>query len=146
MFKLFQKTDKIRCGVVGTGSLGQHHARIYANMPGVDFAGIYEASPARAREISEKNNCRAFASLDELAAVLCVSDRSCGVRHDIHGVVALLNFGYVAQSVDGTPHCPFRQVFSRERALSQAHHLFITSEDGVSFVWIDPHDHKPHGV
>ncbi len=67
MFKLFKKDEKIRCGVVGTGSLGQHHARIYAGMKGVEFVGIYEANPERAKEISEKNNCRAFASLEELA-------------------------------------------------------------------------------
>jgi len=87
MFKLFKKTDKIRCGVVGTGSLGQHHARIYANMPDVAFAGIYESNPDRAREISEKNHCRAFATLDELAAACDAI--SIVVPTDKHAQVAL---------------------------------------------------------
>ncbi len=38
---------KIKCGVVGVGSLGQHHARIYASLPGADLAGILESSAAR---------------------------------------------------------------------------------------------------
>src|SRR5690606_28995113 len=28
---------KIKCGVAGVGSLGQHHARIYASLPNVEF-------------------------------------------------------------------------------------------------------------
>src|SRR5580698_1788993 len=59
---------KLRCGVAGVGSLGQHHARIYASMPGAELAGIYDASDARATEISTKLGCRKFASIDELGA------------------------------------------------------------------------------
>ncbi len=57
---------KIRCGVVGVGSLGQHHARIYASLPGVEFVGIFEANDARAAEICAKFNCRRFATLEAL--------------------------------------------------------------------------------
>ena len=28
--------DKVRVGVVGVGALGQHHARVYASLPGHD--------------------------------------------------------------------------------------------------------------
>lgn len=57
----------IRCGVVGTGSLGQHHARIYASLPGAILAGILEADDARAAEICARHGCRRFADLDDLA-------------------------------------------------------------------------------
>ncbi len=60
--------SKIKCGVVGVGSLGQHHARIYASLPGAELAGIYETSDARAAEICGKFNCRRFTTLDELGA------------------------------------------------------------------------------
>ena len=59
-------SSKIRCGVAGVGSLGQHHARIYAALPGAELAGIFEPSDARAKEICEKFHCRRFASLEEL--------------------------------------------------------------------------------
>src|SRR5450432_4041117 len=58
--------SKIKCGVVGVGSLGQHHARIYASLPNAELAGIFETSDARAAEICAKYNCRRFATLAEL--------------------------------------------------------------------------------
>ncbi|HWA26207.1 MAG TPA: Gfo/Idh/MocA family oxidoreductase [Lacunisphaera sp.] len=60
--------SKIKCGVVGVGSLGQHHARIYAALPGAELAGIFETSDARAAEICGKFNCRRFTTLAELGA------------------------------------------------------------------------------
>ena len=58
--------NKISCGVAGVGSLGQHHARIYASLPGAELAGIYETNDARAKEICARHNCRRFATLAEL--------------------------------------------------------------------------------
>jgi len=55
---------RIRCGVAGTGSLGQHHARIYSTLPGAELAGIFEPNDARAAEICAKHNCHRFATLD----------------------------------------------------------------------------------
>jgi predicted dehydrogenase len=57
---------KIRCGVAGVGSLGQHHARIYSTLPGAELVGIYEQNDARAAEICAKFNCRRFATIEEL--------------------------------------------------------------------------------
>lgn len=57
---------KIRCGVAGVGSLGQHHVRIYATLPGAELAGIFEPNNARAAEICVKFNCRRFATIEEL--------------------------------------------------------------------------------
>jgi predicted dehydrogenase len=56
----------VRCGVVGVGSLGQHHARLYAALPGAELAGVFDIDRRRAAEIAEKYGCRAFDSLDEL--------------------------------------------------------------------------------
>ncbi|HKH32961.1 MAG TPA: Gfo/Idh/MocA family oxidoreductase [Beijerinckiaceae bacterium] len=56
----------VRCGVVGVGSLGQHHARLYAALPGAELAGVYDIDRKRAAEIAGKHGCRAFDSLDEL--------------------------------------------------------------------------------
>ena len=78
---------KIRCGVAGVGSLGQHHARIYASLPGATLAGIYETDKARAKEISEKFGCPRFATLDELGAACDAV--SVVVPTDRHAEVAL---------------------------------------------------------
>jgi predicted dehydrogenase len=79
--------SKIKCGVAGVGSLGQHHARIYATLPGAEFAGIFEANDVRAAEICAKYNCRRFATLEELGDACDAV--SVVVPTDKHAVVAL---------------------------------------------------------
>lgn len=59
---------KVRCGVVGVGSLGQHHARIYAALEDVEFVGIVEANVDRAREISARHGCKVFSDVESLGA------------------------------------------------------------------------------
>jgi predicted dehydrogenase len=62
----------LRAGVVGVGALGQHHARVYAELPGVRFVGAYDRLPARAAEVASRHGGRAFADLDSLLAELDV--------------------------------------------------------------------------
>ena len=42
----------LRAGVIGVGHLGQHHARVYAEMDGVDLVGVVDTDPSRAREVA----------------------------------------------------------------------------------------------
>ena len=56
----------IRVGVVGVGKFGQHHARVYRELPGAELVGVYDAHAGRAAEIAAAHRCRAFASLEEL--------------------------------------------------------------------------------
>jgi predicted dehydrogenase len=61
----------VRVAVLGTGSLGKEHARIYAEMAGagrVDFAGVYDANSEVARKIGEKLKTRIFSTVAEAAA------------------------------------------------------------------------------
>ena len=80
-------SPKIRCGVAGVGSLGQHHARIYATLPGAGLAGIFETSDARAAEICAKFSCRRFTTLAELGEACDAV--SVAVPTDRHAMVAL---------------------------------------------------------
>lgn len=80
-------SEKIRCGVVGVGSLGQHHARIYASLPNTELVGIVEASDARAAEICARHNCQRFATAEELGAACDAV--SVVVPTDRHAQVAL---------------------------------------------------------
>ncbi|HCR29178.1 MAG TPA: oxidoreductase [Opitutae bacterium] len=58
---------KLKCGVAGVGYLGQHHARLYKEIDGVDLVGIFETNEERAKEVSESYDCPVFSSLTELA-------------------------------------------------------------------------------
>jgi predicted dehydrogenase len=73
---------KVKVGVVGVGSLGQHHARIYSQLEGAELVGLYDVSAGRAQEIAAKHGTRAFASLDELAGA--VEAASLVVPTDLH--------------------------------------------------------------
>jgi predicted dehydrogenase len=55
--------SEIRTAVVGVGSLGQHHARNYAQMArdGLGtFVGVCDANSEQGRVIAEENGCAAF--------------------------------------------------------------------------------------
>jgi len=78
---------KIKCGVAGVGSLGQHHARIYASLPGAELAGIYDRDTKRAAEIAGKHGCKVFDSLEALGAACDAV--SVVVPTDLHAKIAL---------------------------------------------------------
>ena len=65
------KADAVRVGVIGTGTLGFHHARLLRRMPGVAFAGIYDKNPARAIEVAAQLETVAHPTL---AALLDAAD------------------------------------------------------------------------
>ncbi len=61
--------SKLRTAVIGVGSLGQHHARNYAEIAQqgeTEFIGVCDQSEAQAKTIAEKNNCQYFNDWHEL--------------------------------------------------------------------------------
>src|SRR5664279_33488 len=63
--------SKVNVAVLGTGSLGQHHVRIYAELAAagqVELAGIFDTQAETARKIAAKHNVRIFNSVAEAAA------------------------------------------------------------------------------
>ena len=63
--------SQLKVAVLGTGSLGKEHARIYADLASagrVNFVGVYDVSQDAARKIAEKYKVRVFASVDEAAS------------------------------------------------------------------------------
>ena len=43
---------QIRTGVIGVGNMGQHHARIYASLPGSTLIGVADTNATRAEAIA----------------------------------------------------------------------------------------------
>ncbi|HTY87108.1 MAG TPA: Gfo/Idh/MocA family oxidoreductase [Candidatus Acidoferrum sp.] len=63
--------SKVKVAVLGAGSLGQHHVRIYSEIAAagqVEFAGICDTNAETARKIAAKYNARVFSSAAEAAA------------------------------------------------------------------------------
>lgn len=63
------KNQRPKTAVIGVGSLGQHHARNYAELAkeGIgEFVGVCDVSEENARNIAEKNGCDYFTDWHEL--------------------------------------------------------------------------------
>jgi len=64
------KKDVVRAGVVGTGSIGRNHARIFAELPECAFTAIYDTNPEAAREMASRHGAHACNSLEEFAELV----------------------------------------------------------------------------
>jgi len=90
--------DNVRIGVVGVGSLGKSHARIYSELESVELVGVYDLDASRADAVAAAHDTHAFDSLDALASeidaasVVVPTDRHLEVfellaAHDLHMLV-----------------------------------------------------------
>lgn len=62
----------IRVGVVGTGSFGRNHARVYRDLqaepePRVELVGVVDSDQGRANAVAREFGTRSFRSIEELA-------------------------------------------------------------------------------
>ena len=42
----------LRCGVIGVGRMGRHHARVYAQLPDTELVGVVDANSDRAGDVA----------------------------------------------------------------------------------------------
>lgn len=64
-------TQTIKVAVLGTGSLGKEHARIYAELAAagqVTFAGVFDANAEAARKVAERHGVPVFGSAAQAVA------------------------------------------------------------------------------
>lgn len=61
-------TNTLKVGVIGVGSLGQWHARIYSELPSAQLVGVFDTNPARAAEIAARYGTRPYPTMEALAA------------------------------------------------------------------------------
>jgi predicted dehydrogenase len=91
-------SGKLRVGVIGVGSLGQHHVRIYSQMPDAELVGICDANQARAGEIATRYQTRLLEKLDDFfgrvdavsLAVPTIDHAAMGVRLLEEGIDVLV--------------------------------------------------------
>ncbi|MDM8527504.1 Gfo/Idh/MocA family oxidoreductase [Anaerolineales bacterium HSG24] len=56
----------LKYAVIGVGSMGNNHARILSDMPGIDLVAVVDTDGQRARQIARRYNTRAYTSTDAL--------------------------------------------------------------------------------
>jgi predicted dehydrogenase len=74
-------TDFIRAGIVGVGSIGKNHARIYSELPGVKFAAILDTNREVADAISREHGVPVATTLDEFASMVDAATVSTPTSH-----------------------------------------------------------------
>jgi predicted dehydrogenase len=118
VFKSKTQNSTVRVGVAGVGSLGQHHARVYASLAGVELVGIFETNDTRANEICAKHGCQRFATLEALGAACDAV--SVVVPTDKHADVALPLLANGAHLLIEKPLCASLEEAERVLAAAQA--------------------------
>ncbi|MBI5204183.1 MAG: Gfo/Idh/MocA family oxidoreductase [Nitrospirae bacterium] len=67
----------IKVGVIGTGYLGRHHARIYSEIEGAELAALIDTDLEKAKKLADEYNCKAYSDyrdiIDRLDAVSIVT-------------------------------------------------------------------------
>ena len=56
----------VKLAVIGVGHLGKQHARLYAELPGVELVGVVDILKTRAEEIAANYKTTAFTDYHEL--------------------------------------------------------------------------------
>ena len=65
--------DRLAAGVIGVGSMGQHHARVYTELPDVDLVGVSDVDREAAESVAAEYGTRTIAQDDLLASADIVS-------------------------------------------------------------------------
>jgi predicted dehydrogenase len=82
-----------RVAVVGVGKFGQHHARVYRELPEAELVGVFDTNQARAAEVAAAHGCRAFASLEEVIENAQAASVAVPTEHHAALATRLLNAG-----------------------------------------------------
>ena len=65
--------DRIAVGVIGVGTMGHHHARVYNELTEAELVGVVDADPVRAREIAAEHDTTAMTRAELFERVDAVS-------------------------------------------------------------------------
>lgn len=79
----------IRAGVIGVGTMGRHHARVYADLPQVELAAVADVSSERTADVARRYKVRTYADYREMLAQEALNVVSVAVPTLLHREVAL---------------------------------------------------------
>ena len=65
--------NPLRIGIVGVGSIGRNHARIYSQLPDAQFSAIFDTNRATANEVAKQYRAQAASSLEEFTDLVDVA-------------------------------------------------------------------------
>ena len=111
----------IRVGIVGVGSIGKNHARIYSALPGVEFSAILDTNREAAEATSQEQGVAVAKSLEEFASLVDAATVSTPTPHHYEIGKFLLNHGkhlLIEKPITETPDQALELVkLAKERAV-----------------------------
>ncbi len=136
---------KIPVAVVGVGSLGQHHARIYSEMPGAELVAVVDRDAARAEEIAARCNCIPLTDIGnipeevEAVSIAVPTAAHCDVGLELLGRgVNVLVEKPIAASLDDA-----EKLVSRAAAENRIIHVGHTERFNPIMVSVRPYVNRP---
>jgi len=79
----------MRAGVIGVGSMGKNHARVYANMPGVKLVAVADRDPERVDRVASTYGVQQYTDYKEMLGREKLDVISVAVPTRAHAPVAL---------------------------------------------------------
>jgi Predicted dehydrogenases and related proteins len=118
----------VEVGVIGVGTLGQHHARLYASLPGVRLVGVCDLRPEVGQAVAARYGVAYFAHWEDLAERVAAVSVAVPTRDHCALSVALLSRGkhvLVEKPIAATLEEAEQMVSAAERAgaILQVGHL-----------------------
>jgi len=111
----------IRVGIVGVGSIGKNHARIYSALPGVEFSAILDTNREAADATSQEQGVAVATSLEEFASLVDAATVSTPTPHHYEIGKFLLSHGkhlLIEKPITETPDQALELVkLAKERAV-----------------------------
>lgn len=86
-------SKKLRAGVIGVGSMGINHARIYSVLENAELTAVYDANTAAAERAARKYGGTAAASIDEIVGLCDAVSVAVPTRMHHEVVMKLLDAG-----------------------------------------------------
>ena len=114
-------SEFIRLGIVGVGSIGKNHARIYSALPGVKFSAILDTNTEAADATSQEQGVPVATTLEEFASLVDAATVSTPTPHHYEIGKFLLNHGkhlLIEKPITETPDQALELVkLAKERAV-----------------------------
>lgn len=77
-------SEKLRVGVVGVGHLGQHHARVYAELKECDLIGVADIDTERGQEIAKRHSTKFYKDYHEFFGKIDALSIAVPTEHHSH--------------------------------------------------------------
>ncbi|MHA1344837.1 MAG: Gfo/Idh/MocA family protein [Candidatus Heimdallarchaeaceae archaeon] len=85
---------ELNIAVIGVGSWGKNHARVFKEIEKTNLVGIYDIQLEKAKELASIHRARAFSDLDELLSLEELDAVSIASPTSTHGEIALKAIEY----------------------------------------------------